>query len=1367
MPKLITTDAGTQLGTAYARKPNLVIKIEWPSGTIYYGYADLTLSATDIQGRILENSEISSQLKVGEIGQVATATITLSDTDGALKTIVNTDVIEGTPATIYHHLDNGTLALADLVPMLSGRIVSEVTWDEGKRTLDFSIESLLRDTEVGCKYRVGDFAQLNPAAVDSPIPVIFGTALKVPALHVRTAPRGTLKTGIGNGTNTFEVVGGERFTQDTTISIRVNGIPYTGIMTGNLFTVVTRNDAIYTNLAIADRPFREEDRDNSTVFWLASNANIAHHYVILNHATRGWLVNFCYKQEGRKCYFVKPWSPNFGKLNILLDSATTISETAIIPRQSWAEQYSQESAGMIMPSEQYPDHDYQLVGIESVNGLYKIAAGRWVTEDITTTDIYAVSCIPTAGILGVYAMLKENGIDTLTPVPSTYYTAHNSLVLGPLTIAAIEFAIPLQFIEGEEWGSTVYVSARSTVGPNVADIIEYIATTYVGVVADPISFATTRSEINSYPANFAYLEAINSIKAIEEISFLSRCGATIRGGYIYLRYLSKEPTTPTILLDSDMEAGTLSTSFTQAIDIYTQTKGTWKSDYSGLPGSEHYATYTDNVATLGIREKVIDVYIYATEQLVIYTVGYWGHIWANMWRTISFKTFLSKLSIDPYDWVLVSVPAFSTNGIRGLTQSVSNLIEDGVIEISVRMSSRSGDSADGEIIESPEPLWEGDPDNVVAVTNPTPPDHTSGEGTVTTRYPEPDPDEPTVPAGTVYPYLKITNVETRVLRGTSFRLTVEIVNVSGERLNTDLVIVGLSLYSSDVADGFSKLTARVTNGYWSGDVTVSGGTGDDVGTLTAMATDHYPATTPAFDIVSSLDTLTIAAYPTTELRGQDFSVGLIAGTPAKELTVELISANPQDRLYDNSGLITTIILDGSGEYSASDWYICGGSELDQFMIVFTDPENDYDDLASPFAMISGSCSSFAESRIIFSDNFYSASRYLDLTVTGVVSASIEFAIAVDIRLSEDGSIDTSYSGPVRLVVEDSAAVIVDWVDAQVVLNNTSVYVTVDIVNGQWSGVATLDVLPAHISPLLMTADDLGGLTDIEVIDITLGNIIIVGGNSDGFDTCQLIGIDSRLDLILRNNGDAPVYLKFVFSENAPAWPVTPYITVGTTVYGPTDIFGPLTPGPNQKVWMHVDSTGMSEGVIYTGQYEITAYRDALATQALNTVTVPALITGGNPNPVAGSVPPHSVALRVYGSGSIIWTGYWRDTGWDDVLPQTYGPCVREIDFDAESPILLTNFIGLGTSRWDKKWPKIDAADLAYPWMTVGFSSGDGGYWYVFIGMARGSAWATKIQEWRKYCGDSPAGIYHRTDAVPGTDYICSNDSSETLQVEEV
>ena len=227
MSRDLTANTEAEAATYLATEPIVIIQIDWSTGTQYYGDKTFTLDAANVQGKVISFSPINYTGKQDTRGEVSSVSLDLDDTDGTLKTLVNTVIIESTPVTVYHHYEGN--AFSDLATLMKGKVSGTIRWSEGERLLSFDIESYIDDAEVG--YEDDDGLVY---------PLCFGTAVHVPAAAAVKSPYGTNNEAIYGGypsleVDPFQVANGSTFEQGVVMDIVVAGTIFTGYFNGDTF----------------------------------------------------------------------------------------------------------------------------------------------------------------------------------------------------------------------------------------------------------------------------------------------------------------------------------------------------------------------------------------------------------------------------------------------------------------------------------------------------------------------------------------------------------------------------------------------------------------------------------------------------------------------------------------------------------------------------------------------------------------------------------------------------------------------------------------------------------------------------------------------------------------------------------------------------------------------------------------------------------------------------------------------------------------------------------------------------------------------------------------------------------------------------
>jgi hypothetical protein len=195
----LTSDALTKLSVRYGNEPIMIIEVAWnDDGIIPYAEREVL----GIKGRILDISNLDNVITVSKGNDSQEITITLDDTDGTIKAIMNTYDIHKRDAWVYQWFDG--LDLADRFLLFRGKISTPIVWKEGDRTITFTLISQLEDKEIGFSPEEGQFPYIPSELIGRTWPSIFGTPLDVPAVRIGAAVTGTTLCGVG-------VVSGEAY----------------------------------------------------------------------------------------------------------------------------------------------------------------------------------------------------------------------------------------------------------------------------------------------------------------------------------------------------------------------------------------------------------------------------------------------------------------------------------------------------------------------------------------------------------------------------------------------------------------------------------------------------------------------------------------------------------------------------------------------------------------------------------------------------------------------------------------------------------------------------------------------------------------------------------------------------------------------------------------------------------------------------------------------------------------------------------------------------------------------------------------------------------------------------------------------------
>lgn len=322
----------------------------------------------------------------------------------------------------------------------------------------------------------------------------------------------------------------------------------------------------------------------------------------------------------------------------------------------------------------------------------------WVAEPgsevslVTDTTIKYVANIIPSTVRAVYAWKAVNGVRQLVPVPLSYYTkSEDDPAYTPLACTTITLKKPLKDYVGEDWEEGVYVSMQSSVGPNTADIISWILTTFTSVVPNSGNFSAVGSKIANFPSSFALFEKQEALSLVQEIAWQARCAVVVFNGVAQMVYLSEVPTPAATVSASDVLAKSLSVEYTNTDDITTKFVARWRPDYAKSETESNRITLRYNVPRYG--EVVFDhnFTIYNIESLVLHSATFWMVRRANTWKRVKFKTPLNRLDLQTMDAVTLDLPQVASAPVVAVVEKAQFDSADNTIQFECWTPVRAGE----------------------------------------------------------------------------------------------------------------------------------------------------------------------------------------------------------------------------------------------------------------------------------------------------------------------------------------------------------------------------------------------------------------------------------------------------------------------------------------------------------------------------------------------------------------------------------------------------------------------------------------------------------------------------------------------------
>lgn len=169
-----------EIATKNGIEPLIIVEIDWSDDVTPSLYCERVFDGID--GRIIQLGNFVSEIKIIGGAEIFSVSITIDDTDGVIKAIIDSNDIYKRPVKFYQAF--GNLNLSDKFLLFDGQIASGVEWNESSHTLNFTITSVVENSELGFSPEEFAFENMSPDAVGKAWPLCFGSVLRVPAVKV-------------------------------------------------------------------------------------------------------------------------------------------------------------------------------------------------------------------------------------------------------------------------------------------------------------------------------------------------------------------------------------------------------------------------------------------------------------------------------------------------------------------------------------------------------------------------------------------------------------------------------------------------------------------------------------------------------------------------------------------------------------------------------------------------------------------------------------------------------------------------------------------------------------------------------------------------------------------------------------------------------------------------------------------------------------------------------------------------------------------------------------------------------------------------------------------------------------------------------
>lgn len=667
MPRNFSTAIQGEIDKRFAGEPMVIVEINWVDNA-WIAYSDRKLNGEEYPYPLLVSiNEFDSTRVVDGSSDTQQTTITLNDVDGTLRSLIDSHDLHLRPVRVY--LTFQGLPFEEKALVFEGVVNSPITWDEGGRTITFDALSKIESVESGFTMEDGDFPYIEPQDRNKPWPMVFGQVCNMQAVQVRGTRKGFLAEGVGVKDPTIE----ERLCQAyklqcPTITDATNeegGVGNTQV--GSSFTNVRQGKV---DPQCVKRRF---DKICEIIFEKAQQEQ----YVKTQFTVRG---GNSFPQEQKITILIN--EVRFE--GVMVGELFTVSQVyhpdvpdnppcVDVPPAGWGYRYEPgygdqiTSVGDCTTGGSSFNKDIRNGSGETWDYFNSFERANFIwlppgTEVLLAEEaevLNIVSLMPgTVDQVAAYRNYSDTSL--LTALDTDRYTVVTT-DFGGYDVVEVRLAAPLSTIPDEDWDDEIYVSFTSSVGPNPADVIEWLVETYTDLTVDTASFAAVKASLTNYPSNFFVKARPRVLDLIRDVAYQARCAVFIRDNVVYLVYLSKEPTSIKTLTESDILPNTFRITHTGTEDLETRTTIAWREGEAGVYSTdetEFEFVIKHNIPKYGVFDASYDYYTLNIFELVEKSATFWAIRKSNSWKYVEFETPLVHLNLDVFDCVTIDLDSF-------------------------------------------------------------------------------------------------------------------------------------------------------------------------------------------------------------------------------------------------------------------------------------------------------------------------------------------------------------------------------------------------------------------------------------------------------------------------------------------------------------------------------------------------------------------------------------------------------------------------------------------------------------------------------------------------------------------------------------
>ena len=702
--RTISAPSLAKLAQNLGTEPVNIVEIQWTEGGERFSYCDKEVIG--LRAKILELSGLDFVIQISGGSDSSQVNVVLDDTDSEIKNLIDNYDANKRPVWIYQWFQG--LAESEKFLIFRGEIRSPFVWDEGDRTVSFSVVSKIEDAEVGFSIEEGNFPQPPDELIGKPWPIAFGTVCDIQALQATSPRQGILKSGVGISDFTLS----NRICQAGYILCpsEVKGMvselglkpPTLGASTlviidfePDIFGFSNNqsfgasedcaSDRCQTIEELKAQLIQQQAYEYSTIT-VIGGAKFPQSPTVITLNIDGGKFTGTFSGEvftitSRQhpdfetttlidCHEIQESSyvnkPSFSSDFSRIDTSNTFQAGTSVDDTCTAEFAQEKEDGAATSQKAYDDMP--------TSNFFWARSGARVTLDGEEEILYIANLLP-ATVNRVSAFRRLATGEKLMTLPTSMYEIFQT-DYGPYTVTELLFNTlpslvpnPVNGKVDGKWGDDVYVSMTSSVGPNTVDILQYLIETYTTFDIDAASFASVHTSLADYPSGFAILDRRNVVEVLREIAEQARCAIYVRDNTVFLKYLSEEPTSVATINEDDVIANSLTVEHTDTEDVVTKSVATWQK--SGGQEKPDEIILRHNIKKYGVQEETTDYYTYNVREHILKSATFWLIRKSNTWRRVSFRTTIKHLALEIFDCVTLDLSDVAPSPIKVVVEKAT------------------------------------------------------------------------------------------------------------------------------------------------------------------------------------------------------------------------------------------------------------------------------------------------------------------------------------------------------------------------------------------------------------------------------------------------------------------------------------------------------------------------------------------------------------------------------------------------------------------------------------------------------------------------------------------------------------------------